>query len=389
MPGGSTEWVSMRFPAGLLMALHAATAVAAPASPPAGASVLPVLWSAPDAPRARVAEVRRALEAAAPGRPLLDLSPARAPTATAAERLRAGVVLYDRLRHDEARAALDQAADDATVHGAAGLTPAELSDIYLHRALCAHARGDATRAWDDFVRAAVVAPGRVLDPARFPPRAVAMMRRATAEVAAAPRGTLTVAAPAGARVFVDGGDAGTAPAQLAALPYGQHLVRVEDPAHAPWAGVVHLATPAQRLEPPLRRLVPPDDLAVAAAARERGSTHALLAIVTRGDGAGRVEVRLVDHSGRRPFVESARADEAAAALGRAVGAIRPPATQVARPEVPLPPPTPPTPWYRRAWVWAVVGAVVVGVSVAIPLAVVERSPASGFGTRLDLGALRR
>jgi hypothetical protein len=380
---------AMRGALALLTMLHAASAAAAPSSQPARPAILPVLWSAPDVPKPAVAEVRRALEAAAPGRPLLDLSPAAEPPAAAAERLRAGIVLYDRLRQDEARAALDQAAADATARGSAGLTPGELSDIYLYRALCAHVRGDATRAWDDFVRAAVVAPGRVLDPARFPPRAVAMMRRATDEVAAAPRGTLSVAVPAGARVFVDGADAGVAPAQVPSLPYGQHLVRVEHAGHATWAGVVHVAAPSQRIEPPLRRLAPPDDLAVAAAARDRGASHALLAVVTNGDGRARLEIRLVDQAGQRPFLERARPSEVGSALARAMGTVREPATRVAVPEIPQRPPRPSTPWYQRAWVWAVIGAVVVSASVAIPLAVVERSAASGFGTRLDLGALRR
>jgi DNA-directed RNA polymerase subunit K/omega len=379
----------MRVALALLLLLHAAPAAAAPASQPARAAIVPVLWSAPDAPKPAVAAVRRALEAAAPGRTLLDLSPAAEPPATAAERLRAGIVLYDRLRQDEARAALDEAAADATARGAAGLTPAELSDVYLYRALCAHVRGDATRAWDDFVRAAVVAPGRVLDPARFPPKAVAMMRRAKDEVAAAPRGTLSVVAPGGARVFVDAADAGVAPAQVPALPYGQHLVRVEHPGHATWVGVVHMAATAQRLEPPLRRLQPPDDLAVAAAARDRGASHALLAVVTGHDGGARLEVRLVDQAGQRPFAERTRAADAATALARAVATVREPGPAVTGPAVPPARPRPPTPWYQRAWVWAVVGAVVVSASVAIPLAVIERSPASGFSTRLDLGSVRR
>jgi hypothetical protein len=380
----------MRLPVALLVTLHVATAAAAPTSQPARAAIQPVVWSAPSTPPATAAAVRRALEAAAPGRELLDLSPAAELPALAAERLRAGIVLYDRLRQDEARAALDQAAADATARGAAGLTPAELSDIYLYRALCAHVRGDATRAWDDFVRAAVVAPGRVLDPARFPPRAVAMMRRASDEVAAAPRGTLSVVAPGGARVVVDGNDVGPAPAQVAALPYGQHVVRVEHPGYAAWSGVVHLAAPAQRLEPPVRRLSPPDDAALAAVAREHGTTYALLAALNRHEGEVRLEIRLVDQLGKRPFVERGRGGDAGAALARAVGAARVPAPRVTGPEGPPPPPPRlPTPWYRRVWVWSVVAAVVVSASIAIPLAVVEGNPATAFGSRLDLGAARR
>jgi len=47
------------------------------------------------------------------------------------------------------------------------------------------------------------------------------------------------------------------------------------------------------------------------------------------------------------------------------------------------------PLYRRVWVWSVVAAVVVSASIAIPLAVIEGSPATAFGSRLDLGAARR
>jgi len=378
----------MRVLLALLVALGVTRAFAAPASQPASRAILPALWVAPGTPRAVADEARRALAAAVTGAAPLELSPTGEPEALAADRLRAAIVLYDRLRHDEARAALDQAAADATSRGAAGLTPPELADIYLYRALCAHVRGDPTRAWDDFIRAAVVAPGRVLDPARFPPRAVAMMKRAAEEVAAAPRGTLTILAPAGARVYVDGNDAGAAPAQGAALPYGQHVVRIEHPEHATWAAVP-LAAPMQRLEPRLRRHAPPEDLGLAAVAQERGAAYALLVVVSRDGGAAAVEVRLVDRAGRRLLREHAPVAELRPALARAADAAQGPASRLVEAPVAPPPPPPVTPWYRRGWVWGAVAAAVVSAAVVIPLAVVDGTSATTFRSSLDLRPVRR
>ena len=67
-------------------------------------------------------------------------------------------------------------------------------------------------AWDDLVNAARLDPTRVLDPARFPPRAVAAYKRAAAEAAQLPRADLLLERSADAVIHVDGARSSPAPA---------------------------------------------------------------------------------------------------------------------------------------------------------------------------------
>jgi hypothetical protein len=367
------------------------TAAGAAAAPPASAPAprpLPVLWAAPCASPAVAAAARRELARVGAAAAPLVLSPAPDPPPLAPERRRAGLALYDDARFDEARAALDQAVADALARGAAGLSQAELSDVYLYRALCAYARSDEPRAWEDFVRAVVVAPARVLDPARFPPKAVAMLRRAIAAVAAAPHGTLTVVAPGGARISLDGRELGTGPAVVPALTYGEHLVRIEHPDYATFGASVVLAAPAQRFDPPLRRHAPPDDLTLGEAARARGAAFALLVAARREGGRDLVEVRLVDRLGVAHHSERGPVAALEPAVTRALAAAAPPRASAAASAPAAPPPAPPT-WYRRPWVWAVAGAAVVAAAVATPLLLTSGGSSSALGATLDLGGVRR
>ena len=94
---------------------------------------------------------------------------ARPPTASAPLQLRRAVEAYQDFRYAEALASADAGLAEATATGALGLSGSDLSDLLLYRALAVGERGDAARAWDDFVRAAALDPSRRLDPVRFPP----------------------------------------------------------------------------------------------------------------------------------------------------------------------------------------------------------------------------
>ena len=106
-----------------------------------------------------------------------------------------------------------------------------------------------TPPWDDLVNAARLEPTRVLDPARFPPRAVAAYKRAAAEAALLPRAELILDVPPDAVVRVDG--VRSPPA--AALTLGQHFVSVAADGYERWAAVdprVGRSDPIQAPDPP-------------------------------------------------------------------------------------------------------------------------------------------
>ena len=87
--------------------------------------------------------------------------------------LQAALADYAAFHFTEALAKLDELARLADARGGGDLDARQLSEIYLYRALARLEVGPADAAWDDLVRAARLDPARVIDPARFTPRAVA------------------------------------------------------------------------------------------------------------------------------------------------------------------------------------------------------------------------
>src|SRR5262249_14268030 len=142
------------------IALGASTAAAAPAAD------LVVVW----APNANVAPVEDAARKA--GAAPIDRSPPPPAAPDAARFIRLGIEAYDALRLEDALAALDHARAAIDRSGAAGVTTAQLADLFLYRSLVRTQQGDAPGAWDELVIAATIDPARVLDPARFPPRVI-------------------------------------------------------------------------------------------------------------------------------------------------------------------------------------------------------------------------
>src|SRR5262249_31109724 len=142
--------------------------------------------------------------------------------------------------------------------------------------------GDANRAWDELVRCLVVEPTRVLDPARFPPRAVQAFQRAAVQVRALPAGRLAPDAPPACTVGIDGRDAGAA---APALPLGEHLIGVEGPGGLPAGAVVALNEPRQEVALARVPAAAPSDDAVVRLAAERGAASVLIVTVSASAAA--------------------------------------------------------------------------------------------------------
>jgi hypothetical protein len=344
----------------LLLAVFVAP-VAVPAAAHADAGPPPdlVVVDAPAAPSATAAAARDRVVARARAAQVatVDLSPAAPPAPVAAARLRDGIDAYDELRFDDALAALDAAADDAARTGAAGLATAELSDIFLYRGLVHTQRGDATRAWDDLVRAATIAPARTLDPLRFPTRAVEAFDRARVAVEKQPKARVTVDA-AGCDAWLDG-----AAATTAELRAGDHFVRVACAGRLPWGERVAVTTDATLTPPAATAPPPPDSATIAALAQQRGAAAALVVVIAEDGRAVTAALRVVDAGGatdRRASVRIEGSDLAPldAALDRAF-AVELPAV-VVRPEKKR--------WYRSPWLWAAVGAAATA-AIVLPLTV--------------------
>ncbi len=200
------------------------------------------------------------------------------PKVRAPEALQAALAAMGALQFQDALQELDAAAAEASASGAAGLSNSQLGDIFLYRAI-ARLRLDASaggRAWEDFVRAATLNPERVLDPGRVPPAGVEAWNRAVLAVGRRPRGQLTVRAPVTATILIDARPPVRSPALLAGLPYGEHLVRVEEPSHWPWATVIPLTAPALEVDVPARPQVALDDAAAASIAGRNGAAFAVV-----------------------------------------------------------------------------------------------------------------
>src|SRR5262249_53347639 len=150
-----------------------AMALAAPVAA-APAADLVVLW----APGQRTKPVEMAARAA--GAAVIDRSPAAAAASSNAQTLRTAIEAFDRGELDDALKTLHQIRLD--VDGAEGLSRAQLSDVFLFRALVKTQQGDTNAAWEELVVASAIDPTRELDPGRFPPAVRTEFERARTTV---------------------------------------------------------------------------------------------------------------------------------------------------------------------------------------------------------------
>jgi hypothetical protein len=287
-------------------------AAAAEGEPPL---VHPIYAQLPDLAENEV--TRRAFAAAATRyklSPLEVIDIPAPPPFKAPQTLRTTIVKVVKLSFDEALPELDAAAAEVAESGGAGLSPGDLSDLYLHRGWTtaratwnskaapetAEANPGRATAFEDYVRAAVFAPDRTLNPRELPPQVVADFARAVVEVRARPRATLVVTGDADAQVSLDG--AAPMPvaggASFAGVVYGEHLLFVEELGRARWGTRVTVSTAKVEQVIPPRAALGLDDSVAAAHARRMGARFALVGERKPGPGA-RVELRLVDLAGKK------------------------------------------------------------------------------------------
>lgn len=317
----------------LVLAL-AAPAVAAPKAD------LVVVW----APGMRVAPVESATKKA--GAAFINKSPSPEAAAQTAQLVAKGIAAFDALELDNAWQLLEQARSEAVRLGGSGLTRAQLSDLFLYRGLIKVQQGDTTSAWDELVASSTVEPTRELDPGRFSPKVRAEFDRARETVNAKPRATLTVKAPDGCSVIVDGVPA---PGPVS-LPVGSHWINASCTARRPYGYKVELTSDVTvPIEP--SPYLPPTDSEVLVQARTAGS-RAFVSVEVR---AGVATVRLVGLDGRE---RDRKTVNVTGDLGPVADAL----TELLTP-------SPERHWYQSKWTWIGVGAFAAAL-IAIPVTAV-------------------
>ena len=362
---------------------------------PAGPSVV-LFWSSPgQADAAARAALFPAVERAARagGAVSADLSPAAPPTPPVAEQVSKAIAAYDGMRFSDAAFELDKAATTAAEQGGRGLGREALVDLFLYRALARTETGNTAGAWDDFVRAATLDPSRILDPARFRPSAVKSFTLAIDAVKKRAPVVMTVVAPAGSKITVDGRPSGGARVSDPLLP-GEHYVWVERPSASPFGRLVTLAT-AIELPVPEDPAVPPADAELARRAARLGSGPLLVVALRRDGGVAVVEMRSVGPRGStlRGMVRlgespASGARDLEASVARALRAMK---SELVQRVGGRPGPTGPGPrerWYKNRWLWLGIG--VVATAAALSPFVFDSSGAAGSPTdaSLDTGALK-
>lgn len=232
------------------------------------------------------------------------------PPKTAAA-LKVGIQLVKKLAFADALKQLDAVAGEIAATGGVGLGTTDLGDLYLYRGM-AIAKADwkpersvdaatSARAFEDYVRAATLVPDRVLNPRETPLQVLDDWQKAVAEVQQRPRGTLIVRGNARARITLDGRIPASGPdgATFKDLPYGEHLVHVEEIGRVPWGTGALVNTPTSDVVIPARAALTLDDATAAAHARRMGAKFALVGELKLGEREPALQLRLVDITGIR------------------------------------------------------------------------------------------
>jgi len=230
--------------------------------------------------------------------PVLREAVASTPVPSVRARMEGARIAYRALQIPDALQALEAVAVEAAASGAAGLGRGDLVDAALLGAACHLLHGDETAAWDGALAAVALAPDRPLDPAAWPPRLVAEVKRAeVASVATSAVFWAVSVLPADAELFVDGEPAGRGASTLRLRP-GRHYVRAERAGFAPAGHAVALAPGRSEDALQLVPLAPPTPRALWARATVGGARRALAAWVSAGaDGEPLFHLALVDEQG--------------------------------------------------------------------------------------------
>ncbi|HEY5947114.1 MAG TPA: hypothetical protein VIV40_16540 [Kofleriaceae bacterium] len=287
------------------------------------------------------------------GAAVIDQSPKPEGAAQTAQLVQKGLDAFERLEFDQSWQLLETARSDVDRTGAAGLTQAQLSDLFLYRGLIKTQQGDANSAWEELIVANTVDPTRELDPGRFPPKIIAEFERAQATVKNKGTAKLNVTVPAGCHVAVDATNVSGAQGASgfrADLIVGRHWVRVtcsdrESEGHKVEVVGGDITLP---ITPP--PIAPPTDTDLLVQARTAGARAFIVAEV-RGSVA---TARLVGLDGRERDRKTVTIGGDLSPLADAVSALLTPKAR--------------TPWYRSRWTWAATGAAL-AAAIAIPVTI--------------------
>ncbi|HZS40555.1 MAG TPA: PEGA domain-containing protein [Polyangia bacterium] len=321
------------------------------------------------------------------GAPVAREAPGQLAEQTPGAALSRAIAAYGQLHFAEAIAALDAVEREVAPRGGGGLTRGELVDLHAYRAAARMANGDEASAWDDLLAAAVLAPSRPLDPARFPPRVVEAARRA-AQAIGAPARLAIASAPDDALVIVDGELVGRGHVELL-LPAGAHLVRAERSGFRAAGSRVDVGASGAETRLALEPAPAPTPAQIAARGIQSGARRVIAAFVSLTDGRAAVELQLVDVKSARVEGRAWLADDERLTTGDLLAAVdsllgATPEPEGARGKLPQA-----RAWYRRPLVWALVGGATAALALGVGLGVgLTNSHGSGFGLRIDLGSAR-
>ena len=318
--------------ASLLVLALAPKALAAPAAD------LVVVW----APGARIAPIEQV--AHSHGAAVIDRSPHPTATAQTAEKLRAAIATYNTLAFQQAKDQLDAVRSEIDANGAAGLSPAQLSDLFIYRGLARSKIGDDSGSFDDLVAAAGIDPARSLDPQVFTPKQIDEWARAKEVVAQRPHGKVTLDIPAGCTATLDAAPA-TAPIDRVA---GYHWVRVACPDREPRGQPLLLTGGDVTVPIQPAPYLPPSDSDLLVQARVAGSRAVIVVEVHGNVGTA----RLVGLDGRER-------DRRTVTLGADVGPLADAVGDLLVPPVKHH-------WYESKWTWAA-GGVAAAAIILVPL----------------------
>jgi hypothetical protein len=294
------------------------------------------------------------------GAAVIDRSPAVPKPAEIPAMIARGIQGWDKLGYEAAWNALEDAREAIDRTGGEGVSPAQLSDLFVYRALLRKERGEPT--WfDELTAAIVIDPNRAFNAARFPPTLLDDLERARTAIAGRPSATLTVDAPVGCAIAIDGV---TSEAGAPRVP-GTHWVRVTCPDHAPWGSRVDVGAPSTAVVARPLRLAAPSDADLLIQARTAGAT-AMIAAEVRGDVG---TARLIGLDGRER-------DRRTVILRGGVGALADAVRELLRP------PTRAR-WYRSRWAWAI-GAAVIAAAIVIPITAAATRDSSPTGATIRL-----
>jgi hypothetical protein len=294
------------------------------------------------------------------GAAVLDQSPKPEGAVATGQLVQKGVDAFERLEFDKAWQLLESARSEVDRNGAAGLTQAQLSDLFLYRGLIKTQQGDTNSAWEELIIANTVDPTRELDPGRFPPKIIAEFERAQATVKNKGTAKLTVTVPAGCRVAIDA----TSATSKVDLIVGRHWVRVtcsdrESEGHRVELVGGEITLP---ITPP--PITPPSDTDLLVQARAMGARAFVVAEVRSNVATA----RLVGLDGRERDRKTVTIGSDLAPLADAVSVLL------------TPPKT--TPWYRSRWTWAAGGAAA-AAAIIIPLTLFATQDSSAPATKYE------